>query len=78
LKQYTFYMHKYGMDACLYVNHIKRLSNGEHVADVSWYNLGYSGFPWLVYEEVIFIKDASKWIDISDKFMHTRTQSGLP
>lgn len=71
-------MHKYGMDICLYINHIKRLNTGEHVADVSWYNLGYSGFPWLIHNNIITIKNTQNWIDISDKFMHTRTQSGLP
>lgn len=71
-------MHKDAMDACLYVNHIKKLSNGQYVADISWYNLGYSGFPWCIHEEIITIKNAKDWVDISGKFMHTRTQSGLP
>lgn len=78
MKQYTYYMHEKSMDVCIFINLIKKLSNGQHVADVSWYNLGYNGFPWLAYEEVIFINDTKYWIDISDKFMHTRVKSGLP
>lgn len=78
MKQYTYYMHENSMDVCIFVNHVKTLSNGHQIADVSWYNLGYCGFPWLLHEEVITIKNAQNWVDISDKFMHTRVKSGLP
>jgi hypothetical protein len=70
-------MHKDAMDICLYTNKISDLGN-KLLLHVAWYNLGYNGFPWLIQEEYITLKNTENWVDISDKFMHTRLKSGLP
>ena len=54
-------MHDNAMDVCCYVVSV----NNDGSSNVLWYNLGYTGRPWLINGEVQTIWINGLWRDIS-------------
>lgn len=77
-----FWMHENGMDVCIEVKRVQYSDSKRLKLKVLWWNLGYSGNPFLIYynEQKVEIlkKDLHKWHGISGKVFQKRTSPGLP
>lgn len=78
-----FYMHKNSMDIAVKVYDIRTSQEpGLVYALCEWWNLGYSGKPWVIEPIPSWLplrKDyLSEWHDITDKLYNKRVESGLP
>lgn len=77
-----YFMHSNALDVCIYV--LKIQFNGPDYVKmkVDYYNLGYSGNPWIIERKNNFIVEKeqySNWIRIpQEKLSIPRTKSGLP
>jgi hypothetical protein len=75
-----FYMHKNCLDVFIEPIFIDEIFEKQGIIGAVWHNLGYIGQPWLLNDEteLVHIKNAADWIDITDKVYNKRTASGLP
>lgn len=79
MKPSQYYMHKRAMDVCIFVERSYRISDNRFSVRASFWNLGYSGVPWLSDVERRYdIADSNDWVNITDKFLDKRTAAGLP
>ena len=76
-----FYMHKDAMDVCMEVVRIPYRDNKRYRLKIRWWNLGYTGNPWLLdpmlFSLTIFKTDAH-WIYINNLMNKKRLKPGLP
>lgn len=76
-----FYMHENQKDVCIKVLAVEPSSKGIHKLSVEYWNLGYTGRPWLIKEDVIRIHDANLdfWHHLDyDVLVQKRYVSGIP
>ena len=77
-----FWMHEDAMDVCIEVKRIQYSNTNKLVLKILWWNLGYSGNPFLLYYNpqtvTILRKDLHKWHGINGKFYQKRTAPGMP
>lgn len=71
IQQGKFYMHNKAMDVCVFVQSIADNS----MANVKWYNIGYTGNPWLIMDEVECIyMHPDVWNDVTELLSTPRDQ----
>lgn len=77
-----FWMHENGMDCCIEVIRVQYSDQKRIIVKARWWNLGYTGNPWLIDPRVETIKlnrqDLSKWHNITNKMTTPRKASGMP
>lgn len=83
IKPNDFIMNKKSMDICSEVLEISSLNDDSVTIKVRFWNLGYSGDPWILTGEFdsfdIKFTDVTDWVVLSDEQISTpRTKSGIP
>lgn len=77
-----FWMHENSMDVFIEIISIKYRDNKRMKFKGRYWNLGYSGTPWLISIDLnftILTEDFTKWKKINFQELHTkRIRSGLP
>lgn len=82
-----FWMHENAMDVCIEIIKVQYGDQKRTKFKVRWWNLGYTGNPWLIPYPDQFArpsvlelqnKDFSKWHNITHKMHTPRKASGLP
>lgn len=77
-----FWMHENGMDCCIEVLRIQYSDQKRVKVKARWWNLGYTGNPWLIDPKIETIElkraDLPKWHNITHKMHTPRKASGMP
>lgn len=67
MKNRYYYKHKNCMDVCIEILKIQFRNDKKLKARVTWWNLGYTGNPWVIHHNVpieIQGKDLADWEEI--------------